>query len=216
SHPERFSPNVVLRPLFQEFILPNLTYVGGGGELSYWLQYKNYFREMEVSFPMLSLRNHFLIMDAGIGKRMDKMNLLPEDLFHSVDELIKGHLLEISDTDVSIDSELGLLNELYEQLKEKAVGIDPSLVSSLAAEHKKTQKGVEQWQGKFSRSLKKKNEVAVQRIEKLHKALFPNGYLQERHDNFLAVYSKVGEQFFSSVYDTTDPFSTDFVALRLD
>mgnify|MGYP002634252363 FL=1 len=120
SSPERFSPNVVLRPLFQEFILPNLTYVGGGGELSYWLQYKNYFSEMKVSFPMLALRNHFLLMDAGVGKRMDEMKLLPEDLFHTVDELIKEHLLELSDTEVSVEDELKALEQLYAQLKEKA------------------------------------------------------------------------------------------------
>ncbi|MFT4543576.1 MAG: bacillithiol biosynthesis cysteine-adding enzyme BshC [Bacteroidia bacterium] len=216
SNPERFSPNVVLRPLFQEYILPNLTYVGGGGELSYWLQYKNYFAEMNVSFPMLALRNHFLLMDSAVGKRMDEMKLLPEDLFHTVDELIKEHLLEITDADVSIEAELKVLGQFYAQLKEKAEGIDASLVSSLEAEHRKAVKGVEQWKGKFSRSLKKKNEVSVNRIEKLHKTLFPNGYLQERHDNFLAFYSKTGSQFFDSVYEGTDPFSTSFRAIRLD
>ena len=216
SHPERFSPNVVLRPLFQEFILPNLTYVGGGGELSYWLQYKDYFSEMSVSFPMLSLRNHFLLMDAGVGKRMDKMKLLPEDLFHSIDDLIRGHLLEISETDVSIDDELQVLDKFYDQLKEKAETVDASFVSALEAEHKKAVKGVEQWKGKFSRSLKKKNEVSVNRIEKLHKTLFPGGYLQERYDNFLSFYSKNGNQLFDAIYDGIDPFSTDFRAIRLD
>ena len=216
SSPERFSPNVVLRPLFQEFILPNLTYVGGGGELSYWLQYKNYFSEMNVSFPMLALRNHFLLMDAGVGKRMDEMKLLPEDLFHTVDELIKEHLLELSDTEVSVEDELKVLEQLYAQLKEKAEGIDPSLVSSLEAEHKKMLKGVEQWQSKFSRTLKKQNEVSVNRIQNLHGKLFPKGYLQERHDNYLTFYSKIGMQFFDRIYDATDPFSTEFRAIRLN
>jgi uncharacterized protein YllA (UPF0747 family) len=130
--------------------------------------------------------------------------------------LIKEHLLEITDADVSIEAELKVLGQFYAQLKEKAEGIDASLVSSLEAEHRKAVKGVEQWKGKFSRSLKKKNEVSVNRIEKLHKTLFPNGYLQERHDNFLEFYSKTGSQFFDSVYEGTDPFSTSFRAIRLD
>lgn len=216
NHPERFSPNVVLRPLFQEFILPNLTYVGGAGELAYWLQYKDYFSSMSVSFPMLSLRNHFMLMDAGVSKRMDELRLLPEDLFHSIDELIREHLFEISDADVSIDIELATLEKLYDQLKVKANNIDASMNAPLEAEHKKMYKHVEQWSSRFSRALKKKNEVSVKRIEKLHQKLFPHAYLQERHDNFLEFYSKSEIDLLDQIFEATDPFSTEFIALRLD
>lgn len=216
KHPERFSPNVVLRPLFQEFILPNLAYVGGAGELSYWLQYKDFFKSMSVSFPILSLRNHFMLMDASVAKRMEDLKLLPEDLFHSVDELIKGHLLEVSDSDVSIDIELKTLEKLYDQLKSKAIDVDGALLGSLDAEHKQLTKTVEQWSSRFSRALKKKNEVSVNRIEKLHQKLFPHAYLQERHDNFLEFYSNATPNLFDQIYQATEPFTTDFKALRLD
>ncbi|MBI1286087.1 MAG: bacillithiol biosynthesis cysteine-adding enzyme BshC [Flavobacteriales bacterium] len=216
EHPENFSPNVVLRPLFQEFILPNLTYVGGAGELSYWLQYKDYFTQMGVSFPMLSLRNHFLLIDHGSSKRMTELKLLPEDLFHSVDELVKAHVLEVSDTDVNLDSELDLLAQLYGLLKEKADDIDASLVASVEAEQTRVQKSVEQWGGRFARALKQQNEVSVNRIRKLHAHLFPNGFLQERHINFLQPFSKSESIFWSSVYDATEPFSTEFRVLTFD
>ena len=213
NHPERFSPNVVLRPLFQEFILPNLTYVGGAGELAYWLQYKDYFRKMEVSFPMLSLRNHFLLIDDQTAVKMEELKLLPEDMFHSVDDLIKMHVLEVSDTDVSIDDELNQLVQLYNSLKEKATDIDGSLIPSIEAEQARMLKGVEQWGSRFSRSLKKNNEVSVNRINKVHKKLFPNGYLQERHDNFFEFYSKYGQAFFEIIHKSTNPFSTEFRTL---
>lgn len=216
SHPEKFSPNVVLRPLFQEFILPNLTYVGGAGELSYWLQYKDYFNKMGVSFPMLSLRNHFLLIDHGSSKRMTELKLLPEDLFHSIDDLIKAHVLEVADADVNLDSEIQLLTELYESLKDKAESIDASLIASVEAEQTRVQKGIEQWSGRFGRSLKQQNEVSVNRIKKLHAQLFPNGFLQERHVNFLQSYSKSESTFWSSVYSATEPFSTEFRVLLLD
>jgi bacillithiol biosynthesis cysteine-adding enzyme BshC len=216
NHPERFSPNVVLRPLFQEFTLPNLTYVGGAGELSYWLQYKDYFKSMNVSFPLLSLRNHFMLMDTGVAKRMDDLKLLPEDLFNSTDELIREHLFEISDADASIDVELETLQKLYSQLKAKAIEIDGTLVASVDAEHKKLLKVVQQWGSRFTRSLKKKNEVSVNRIEKLHQKLFPNATLQERHDNFLEFYSNTSRDFIEQVYEATNPFSTDFKVIRLD
>ena len=209
-HPERFSPNVVLRPLFQEFILPNLTYVGGGGELAYWLQYKDYFGKMGVSFPMLSLRNHFLLIDTGMDKRLQELNLFPQDLFHSIEELIKEHVLELADTEVSIGDEKKLLSELYSNLKRKAEEIDGSLVASIEAEQTRLEKGLEQWSGRFTRSLKQQNEVSVNRIRKIHNSLFPNGYLQERHDNFMAFYAQNPTSFFADVYTATKPFDTAF------
>lgn len=213
KHPENFSPNVVLRPLFQEFILPNLTYVGGAGELSYWIQYRDYFSKMRVSYPMLGLRNHFLLFDSNSSSKMEELNLLPEDLFHSVDDLIKEHVIESSDAEVDVSDEQEILNQLYAKLKEKADSIDSSLVQSIAAEQTKMQKGLEQWQNRFTRGLKKQNEVSVNRIKALHKKLFPNGYLQERHDNFMAFYSKDPDGFFDLIYDATAPFETEFRAV---
>ena len=210
NHPEKFSPNVVLRPLFQEFILPNLTYVGGAGELSYWLQYKQYFNEMKVSFPMLSLRNHFLLLDANNGKRLSELRLLPEDLFHSVEDLVKEHVLELTDAEVELTDELELLSQLYGKLKDKADEIESSLVAALEAEQTRMEKGMDQWKSRFTRALKKQNETSVNRIRGVHKKLFPNGYLQERHDNFMALYSQNPEGFFDDLYRAAEPFETKF------
>jgi bacillithiol biosynthesis cysteine-adding enzyme BshC len=63
EHPERFSPNVILRGLFQEIILPDVAWIGGGGELAYWLQLKDLFNNYSVPYPVLILRNSFLIID---------------------------------------------------------------------------------------------------------------------------------------------------------
>lgn len=210
NHPENFSPNVVLRPLFQEFILPNLTYVGGAGELSYWLQYKEYFNEMNVSFPMLSLRNHFLLIDTNNSKRLSELKLLPEDLFHSVEDLIKEHVLELTDAEVELDEEMELLSQLYGKLKDRADEIDTSLVASIEAEQTRMEKGIDQWKSRFTRALKKQNETSVNRIRSLHKKLFPNGYLQERHDNLMALYAQNPDGFFDGLYNATEPFETEF------
>ncbi len=215
SYPERFSPNVVLRPLFQEFILPNLTYIGGAGELAYWLQYRDYFHSMNVSFPMLSLRNHFLLMDQATSQRMVELQLVGQDLFHSIDDLIKDFLLGISDADVALNKELNLVNDLYDSLKNKAINIDSSLASSLESEQVRVAKGIEQWGGRFSRALKQKNEVSVKRIQKLHAKLFPHGYLQERHENFLSFYSNSETGFLDQIHLATEPFSTDFGIVKL-
>ncbi|MBL4587227.1 MAG: bacillithiol biosynthesis cysteine-adding enzyme BshC [Flavobacteriales bacterium] len=216
EHPERFSPNVVLRPLFQEHVLPNLTYVGGAGELSYWLQYKDYFAEMKISFPLLALRNHFLLIENGIGKKINNLNLLPEDLFHSVDQLVNDHILEVEQLDVDFSTEMKLLSELYMQLKTKAALIDASLVGALEAEEKRQQKTIEQWGSRFSRALKQKNEVSINRIRKIHDNLFPEGFLQERHDNIMGFYGKGEvENPLDSIYRNIRPFNTEFRSIRL-
>ena len=60
EHPEYISPNVILRPVFQELILPNIVFVGGGGELAYWLELKKVFEAVGIPYPMLVLRNSFI------------------------------------------------------------------------------------------------------------------------------------------------------------
>lgn len=215
NHPERFSPNVVLRPLFQEFVLPNLTYVGGAGELSYWLQYKTYFSQFEVSFPMLCLRNHFLILNQQQVNRLQESKLIAQDLFGGIDDVVKKYVLNSSSAEVEIDKELELSEKLFENLKSKAEFIDASLVASVESEQVRFEKALNNWKGRFTRSLKQQNEVAVNRLKKLHSKLFPEGYLQERYTNFLEVYAQNPEQFFEIVYNEIRPFETEFLIAEI-
>lgn len=215
EHPERFSPNVVLRPMYQESVLPNLAYIGGAGELAYWLQLKDAFTEMGYSYPLLVLRNHLMLIDGATAKRMDGLGLLVPDLFHPVDELIRAHVIETVDTDLDLSTELRLLEKLYEGLKEKAAEIDRTLVTALDAELAKQQKTVEQWGDRFGRSLKKKNETSVQQIQKLHEKLFPNGSLQERHDNMLQFISSSEAGLIGTLHEATAPMDTDFGVVKI-
>lgn len=79
NHPERFSPNVIYRPLYQEIILPNLAFVGGAGELSYWLELKPLFDYFQVNYPMQVMRNSAAIIHASVHKKLEKLNLKAED-----------------------------------------------------------------------------------------------------------------------------------------
>ena len=72
KNPERFSPNVILRPLYQEMILPNLAYVGGAGELSYWLQLKGGFDAVKCTYPMIGIRNSVLWIDGATSQENDE------------------------------------------------------------------------------------------------------------------------------------------------
>lgn len=208
SNPEEFSYNVVSRPLFQEFILPNLAYIGGGGEIAYWLQYKQMFEAQNVSFPVLVLRDSFLIIDPKQGQIMDENSISLEDLFQD-EELLINSIVEAENEDALDFSESqSLMEDFYQKLISKASDIDQGLSKSVEAEKVKHQKSFEQLQGRFRKALKQKGEVKVNRIRKMHRQLFPNGGLQERSMNILEAVERFGPDFIKKIKAHEEPLST--------
>ncbi len=91
-----FSPNVIMRPLYQEVILPNLCYIGGGGEIAYWLELKSFFNTVNITFPMLLVRNSVLLASDKQVKKIDKLQLSWNDLFSKQGDLINRVTLQNS------------------------------------------------------------------------------------------------------------------------
>jgi len=214
KHPERFSPNVIMRPLFQELILPNLAYIGGGGEIAYWLERKKQFEHFGINFPMLIRRDSALWIDKGSAARLNKLGFSSEDIFRSVDELIKEFVSKNSTAELSLEQEITAIQKVYEQIAEKAHHIAPPLSKSVLAELAKTSKSLKQLESRLLRAEKEKYEVSIGQIKKLKEKLFPNGKLQERHDNFLAYYLKYGKSYFEILEKYFDPLEAGFVIVR--
>jgi uncharacterized protein YllA (UPF0747 family) len=103
--PERFSPNVVMRPLYQECILPNIAYVGGGAELVYWLELKSNFDFYKVDFPILILRNSGLVIKKETAAKIKSMELAPADIFKSADEIKNNWVKKHSNHDLTLAEE---------------------------------------------------------------------------------------------------------------
>lgn len=214
SHPERFSPNVALRPLFQELILPNLAYVGGGGEIAYWLERKTQFAHFGINFPMLVRRNSVMWIDRPSSGRIEKLGLAPVDLFQDTDSLIRHFLEKNTENDLSLDSEKTSLQNLFDSIRQKALQVDPTLEKAVAAEAVKQMKVVEQLEGRLLRAEKQKQETAVNQIRNLKEKFFPNNGLQERVDNFLNLYTKYGHSFFEVLKNNLDPLKSGMVIVR--
>ena len=212
-HPEHFSPNVVMRPLYQETILPNLAYVGGGGEIAYWLERKSQFQEYDTFFPMLIRRNSVMILNGGHRKTMSKLGFETEDIFGEENELITAFISDASDVEIFLDDEKAEIQKAYERIAEKSKAVDPGLAKSVLADMTKQLKNVDQMESRIKRTIKSQQEVNVKKITKLKEKLFPNLGLQERYDNFMPHYMAIGEDFFDILIENLDPMDRRFVIL---
>lgn len=214
-HPERFSPNVVIRPLYQEYILPNLAYIGGGGEIAYWLERKKQFEFFNVPYPILIRRNSAMLIPAYLQEQMEELGLSDEQLFEDENTIINAFLAEQASVDISLNEELSKITNIFETIAYKAEQIDPPLAKWVLAEGTKTSKLIEQMESRIKRSIKKKEENKVNQIRKIKQKLFPNNGLQERHDNFFQYYLTEGDDLIADLIADFDPLDNKFSILYL-
>ncbi len=215
ERPEAFSPNVVLRPLYQECILPNLCYVGGGGELAYWLQLKGVFEAVNVPFPLLQIRNSLMIVDANSRKKMDKAGLRIESLFETPEMQKKQFVLEHSEDELNFEELDRKTEALQQQIIDQVGEIDKGLSGYAAAEASKIEKQIKSLQQKLIRSEKNKYDQSLQVIDQLHERFFPNGSFQERVQSFFSLCAD-GQVYdhLRELHDAIDPFEKDLIILE--
>ena len=212
--PERFSPNVIGRPLYQEIILPNLCYIGGGGEIAYWLELKTMFKAMDVPFPMLLLRNSALVITTKQHKKLQKMNLSVSDVFLEQNSLINKKIREISNIDIDFTPQKTLLSEQFKALYDLAQQTDSSFLGAVKAQEVKQKKGLENLEKRLLRAQKKKLEDQVGRMTEIQNVLFPDQSLQERKLNFSELYLELGENLIPILIEVLKPLQLQFTVLE--
>ncbi|MFK7000422.1 bacillithiol biosynthesis cysteine-adding enzyme BshC [Flavobacterium oreochromis] len=208
--PEKFSPNVILRPLYQELILPNLSYVGGGGEIAYWLELKAMFEAFKVSYPILLLRNSVLVATEKQFKKATHLQLTWADLFLKQTELINQKTREFSAFTIDFKDQKEHLRNQFYSLLEIAAKTDKTFVGAVKAQEAKQIKGLEHLEKRLLKAEKRNHEDKLKRIVNLQDALFPNKSLQERQLNFSEFYLEYGEDFFTKLFQELDPLSDEF------
>ncbi len=214
NYPERFSPNAPMRCMYQEKILPNLAYIGGGGELAYWFQLKEMFAANNISFPILVLRNSVLFIDKGSNKRLQKLGITPTDLFKETNFLIKEYLKNVSAVVLELKEEKKTIEAVFNGIAKKSENIDASLQAMIKAELQKSLKALKKIENRLIKSEKQKEEVAVNQIKNLKDKLFPNNSLQERHDNFISLLLFYGEDIIDELIENLNPLDKQFVVLK--
>jgi bacillithiol biosynthesis cysteine-adding enzyme BshC len=215
EEPEKFSPNVILRPLYQELILPNLAYVGGPAEVAYWLQLKGLFDHYKVPFPILLPRNFALILDAPTRRKLEKTGLQIKDFFEEKNFLFNHWILKNTHHDLTLSQSINDVLAIFDQVKIKAEKIDQTLGPLVSAQARHVVNRLEKIEAKFIRAEKRLHADKMRQIATIKDALFPQGGLQERTDNFLNFYQP-DPDFIQKLISNFDPFDLRFNILSYD
>ena len=185
AHPENFSPNVVLRPVYQEVILPNLAYVGGPAEVAYWLQLKGVFDQYQVPYPLVMPRNFGVLLKKGVVEKMDGLGLPITEFFRDEQDIVHDFVQRHSENTLTLEAEKEQLKAVYDQLAQKAAQVDATLEGRVGAMLTNAQKEFDKLEKRLEKSERDRQEVSVRQITAVKGKIFPNGKLQERYDNFL-------------------------------
>ncbi|GAB5399663.1 MAG: bacillithiol biosynthesis cysteine-adding enzyme BshC [Aureisphaera sp.] len=215
NHPERFSPNALLRPLYQEAILPNLGYIGGGGELAYWFQLKDYFETVKVPFPILLLRNSVLLVPENRLGKLSKLEVDITRLFQKQDELKTSYTHQISNIEIDFSVQRNHLKKQFEDLYTLAKETDASFLGAVGAQEKKQLNGLDHLEKRLLKAQKRKLKDRLERLTAIQDELFPNQSLQERFMNFSEFYLDYGEKLVQELKKELDPLSHEFTILYL-
>lgn len=211
ENPQQFSPNVILRPVYQECILPNLCYVGGGGEMAYWLQLKGVFENYNVLYPLIQVRNSLMIIDHATSGKIASLNWRTPDVFKDVDVLKKQFVLD--NTEELDFTQLRLQKEnLIHAATDIVFKVDPNMKGFLEAEMTRLTKQIDGLEQKLMRAEKGKFEKSLKQMDQIKDKLFPGGGLQERATNFFQ-FCADGEVFkhLNKMQNAIEPFEKDFI-----
>jgi bacillithiol biosynthesis cysteine-adding enzyme BshC len=212
--PDALSPNVIIRGLMQEKVLPNLAYLGGGAEVAYWMQYRALFEHHGVNFPMILLRNSVMFLTNSQHEIGERLGLHAADFFRPSDKLIKEFVGE--QEDISLSNEIEAIQHAYDALVERLIAADKGLEQTAAAAKQKARNDLEKLEDKLVKSAKRRHETDVNKIKRLKDTLFPNNHLQERSESFLFWYLYFGPDFIDQLANFVDPLVFEFQVIADD
>ncbi|MFN8436067.1 MAG: bacillithiol biosynthesis cysteine-adding enzyme BshC [Cytophagales bacterium] len=213
AHPENFSTNVIMRPVYQETILPNIAFIGGPAEVVYWLQLKDLFSYFEVDMPVVLARNFAMLINENQHKKIEKLSIEYSDFF--VDEQKIKQKLASQDFVLNFDNENINLENLKTQYAQKSNIIDQNLNGTVEAEFAKIQKQLHDLQKKVIKTAEKKSTDKIEQFQNLKSKLFPDNSPQERFDNilnFISNYPNVIENLFKVFH----PLSNKYYIINLN
>ena len=215
ASPERFSPNVILRGVYQETILPGLAFIGGGGELAYWMELKNVFNEVKVHYPILQLRNSFMFMNEKQTAHWNNLGFTLDHLFKPVLELELDYIKSQTQENLALTNHIASLNKLYESIQQDVIRIDTSLGDHAKNLSIQAQKKLALLEKKMIRAEKRKQKTSIDRIQAIKGSLFPKNSLQERVENFAEWVGDYGWDWVEAAMQHSTTLNPSFTIITI-
>ena len=214
KHPQRFSPNVLMRPLFQEIILPNVSYIGGSAEISYWLELKTFFEYHKTPFPILLVRDSCLLVSSQISKKLQNLNISFNDLFKGKDFIEKNITVNRSKINMDLQFLKSKLESQFKYLEELVKKTDFSFSGAVKAQRAKQFKGIDKLEKRLLKAQKKIFENDIKNFMIIYNNLFPDEKLQERTENFFDYYDQIGDNFIPELIENFNPLNKSLTILE--
>ncbi len=204
NHPELFSPNALLRPVYQQEILPNIAYIGGNAEIMYWLELKDYFQHLSLPFPILIPRNSLLFIPEKTLNAMGKMHLSIEDFFKDFAQVSKEVLLKDNAILSYLNETESAISTNFQELEKTAAHTDITFGNLVDAEKTRQLKSFERMKKRLLRAEKIKQSEHLERLENLFLRVHPGKVWQERIYNFSVFYADFGAAWLQTCYQAID------------
>jgi bacillithiol synthase len=212
EHPERFSPNVVTRPLYQDSLLPTVAYVAGPGEIAYFAQLAPAYHWAKLPMPLIHPRVTATLIEDRLERIFTKFHITPEDILsdaHGKNTAIFDAMIE-SELVPRFETALSEIDAALESLREKVNQADPTLDGALTSLKGKVLTAVRDFEGKTLAAERKRHATTKAQLDKLLAALLPSGELQERELNLVYFLNKYGPEYFEVVKRLLNPISLNF------
>jgi bacillithiol biosynthesis cysteine-adding enzyme BshC len=215
AYPDRFSPNVILRGAYQETIIPSVVFVGGGGELAYWMELKNVFEQAGVDYPVIILRNSFLFINDKQAKQWASLEFNIEALFNSIQALEIAFVKTQSVENLALTEHIASLTDLYKVIQQDVIKIDSSLGDHALNLSVQAQKKLALLEKKMIRAEKRKQHTSLARIHSIKSELFPDNNLQERVENFSNWVGDFGWSWVEAILNNSNSVDASFTIVHV-
>lgn len=214
NNPEKISPNVILRPVYQEVVLPNLAYVGGAGEIAYWLELKPIFDGLKIDFPTPLVRTPYFIFPEKNAIWLEDQNIELLNLFGDIDVLVNEVVKSLSGDDISFEKEFKELKSFYDALKLKGERVQPQLEKMILGEEKRALSSLQNVEKRFVKADKQKHEQVLNKLRNIKGKLFPNNKPMERVDSFIPFLVNSNIEFKKQLLEASNLFDKKIYVLK--
>jgi len=217
DQPERFSPNVTLRAVVQDYLLPTIAYYGGAAEIAYFAQTAEVYRVLDRPATPILPRSSLTMIERHTGRVLERYNLTLKDFFEGLEPVIKRVVEEVLGAETAklfAKTETNVNHEL-DRLREDLESIDPTLAGALETGRKKINYQLEGLRTRFVRAQMSRDEAAHRQLLRAADQLYPNKDLQERHINITSLLARHGTYVIEWIFNAINLGSSEHQIVKL-